>query len=221
MNFIKKNINQNNFQNNNELINKINILEKDKSNLLNKIKELENENNRLKIFESEINTLKNKLKKYEEENKNLKNNLNKYENEIKKLKNENKDLDKILNEEKTKNLKKNENNNKDKIIELMEQINIKDKEIREIKSNNPYELKKGEKLMTVIFFSFDQTIHYSLICKNTDKFIQIENLLFQEFPEYQDSEYYFMANGVKINRYKTLEELKIKNSEIISMNQFD
>ena len=72
--------------------------------------------------------------------------------------------------------------------------------------------------MTVIFFSVDQTIHYSLICKNTDKFSNIEQKLFEVFPECQEENYYFMYNGCRINRYKTLEELNIKNSSIITMN---
>ena len=180
----------------------------------------------LKKYESKIIPLKKRLKKYEEENKILKINLSKYENEVKRLKNKNKNLDKLLNEEKVKSLEKDNLNYynicRDKIIvELMERINKRDKEIKEIKSSAPYELKKGEKLMTVIFFSVDQKIHYSLICKNTDKFIQLENLLFQEYPDCQDYDYYFMFNGIKINRFKTLEELKIKNSQIITMNQFE
>ena len=227
--FILEKESQNNSQKNSqinsqniELINKIQKLENDNLNLLNKVKELENENNRLKSFESEIIELKKILNKYEEENKNLKNNLIKFENQIKILENENKNLEKILSEEKAKQSQKdilNINNSKDRIIDLMEQINIKDKEIKEIKSNIPYKLKKGEKLMTIIFLSKDETIHYSLICKNTDKFSRIEEKLYDIFPEYQEMENHFMVNGKKINKYKTLDENNIKFSDIILINE--
>ena len=121
----------------------------------------------------------------------------------------------------TKNNKKNfnlnnNNNDKDKIIELLnEKLNMKDKEIKELKKSNNI-----ENLMTVIFYSTDQKIHYSLICKKTDKFNKIENELFEAYPECQDSEYLYIANGQKIKRFKTLEENKITNSQVITLTQF-
>ena len=102
----------------------------------------------------------------------------------------------------------------------MNQLIIKDKELKDIKSALPFDLKKGEKIMTIIFSSIDQNINYALICKNTDTINNIEQKLFKEFPECQEENYYYMANGEKINRYKTLEELKIKNSAIITMNKY-
>ena len=105
----------------------------------------------------------------------------------------------------------------EKIIKLMEEIKEKENEIKELKLAFPFELKKDEKLISVIFISLDQKIHYSLICKNKDKFNILENLLYEKFPEYQESENYFMANGKKINRFKTLEENKIGNSDLIHL----
>ncbi len=112
---------------------------------------------------------------------------------------------------------KNINNNlnsrlepKDK-INLLEKIRIKDKII----ANNPYQLLEGEKLLSVIFVSLDQKIHYSCICKNTDKFNKLENILYEKYPEYSESENLFYVNGNKINKYKSLEFNKIKNSDII------
>ena len=122
----------------------------------------------------------------------------------------------------TKNNKKNfnlnnNNNDKDKIIELLnEKLNMKDQEIKELKKSNNI-----ENLMTIIFYSTDQKIHYSLICKKTDKFNKIENELFEAYPECQDSEYLYIANGQKIKRFKTLEENKITNSQVITLTQFD
>ena len=199
------NNNQNNKENINELKNKIIKLEKDNNNLKNEINKLENNN---KKYINEINELNNKLIKYENENKELKNKII--------------NLNNLLNKENNKNISNNnQNNNKDKIIELMEKLNIKENEIKEIKSILPFDLKYGDKLMTIIFISVDQKIHYSLICKNTDKFSVIEQKLFEVFPQCQEENYYFMANGIQINRYKTLEQLKLKNSSIITMNKYE
>ena len=89
---------------------------------------------------------------------------------------------------------------------------MKDKEYNSNYINN---------LMTVIFYSTEEEILYSLICKETDSFATLEKKLFEAYPEYQDSEYYFMVNGQKIKRFKTLKENKIKNSQIITLNQYD
>ena len=55
---------------------------------------------------------------------------------------------------------------------LYQTILEKDKEIKELRiklSRFPFELKEGEKLMTVNFQSLDQKLKsYSIICKNTD-----------------------------------------------------
>ena len=159
---------------------------------------------RIKEYENKIIILKNRLNEYEKENKDLKNKIIYLNN--------------ILNNEKNKTIS---NNNLNKILELMEEIKKKEKEIKDIKSILPYDFKKGDKLMTIIFYSVDQDIHYSLICKNTDKFSNVEQKLFEQFPKCQEDTYYFMANGIQINRYKTLEQLKLKNSAIITMNKYE
>ncbi len=79
----------------------------------------------------------------------------------------------------------------------------------------------NEKLLTVIFRTADCKINYSVICKNTQLFSKVEELLYEKYPEYKENENYFLANGIKINRFKTLEENKIKFSENIILNQID
>ena len=94
----------------------------------------------------------------------------------------------------------------------------KDKEIKKLKSNldrYPFELKSGEKILSVIFSSVDQKIHYSLICKNTDKFNIIENKLYKEYPNYSELNNIFIVNGKNITKNKTLEENNINDSDII------
>jgi hypothetical protein len=42
-------------------------------------------------------------------------------------------------------------------------------------------------------------------------------MLYDEYPEYIESENYFLVNGKKVNKYKTLEYNKIKNNDIIML----
>ena len=96
----------------------------------------------------------------------------------------------------------------------------KDKEINELKlkiSYYPFEINKGEKLMSIIFISNDQQIHHSIICKNTDIFINVEKSLYDELPEYKETDNFFMVNGMKVNKFKSMDENKIKNNSIITL----
>ena len=154
----------------------------------------QNLNRRIQNLEFIVNNINNK------QNLNEKENINLY----------NQDKN-IINESNEKLLNLNNYISKEKYNQLLEEINIKDK----ILSNYPIKLLEGEKLMSVIFVSVDQKIHYSVICKNTDKFNIIENMLYEEYPEYMETENYFMVNGNKVNKYKSLELNKIKNHDII------
>ena len=75
--------------------------------------------------------------------------------------------------------------------------------------------------MPIIFQSIDSKIHYAFICKNTDRFNSIENMLYDKYPEYLESENYFTVNGIKITKSKTIEQNKIKYSDIIILNIYD
>ena len=75
--------------------------------------------------------------------------------------------------------------------------------------------------MSVIISSYDQKINCSFICKNTDIFNKLENSLYDKYPEYKDVENYFVVNGNRINKYKNLEENKIKDNEIITLITVD
>ena len=195
---------------------KINDLELKNQQLNSEILRLNNELNieknnsillsqRIKELEKIIN-IKSKEKSNENQNINI-NMINKEKNLINEL------------NEKLKNLNNSLNRsiNKDKINELYEEIRIKDKII----SSFPVKLSEGEKLLSVIFVSVDQKIHYSTICKNTDKFSKIENLLYDAYPEYIETENNFFVNGNKVNKYKSLENNKIKNSDIIMLKKIE
>jgi hypothetical protein len=186
----------------------------------------EESENKLNFNQKEIERFKSKEKDYISM-QNLLNNIKDENNALKrennKIKNENYEFKKQMNELKMKsnNLNKNVNDNKDEIIALFKKLEIKENEIKQIKQKHPYELKSGEELMPIIFVSCDQRIHHAFICKNTDKFNSIENLLYEVYPEYEESENYFTVNGDKIIKSKTMQQNNIKPNSIIVLNRYE
>ena len=159
-------------------------------------------------LENDLNNIKNKNKNLMETNENLISSVIDLNEKIK---------DKL-------EILKNRNDQAEKNSETMktkfEKIILeKNKEIIELKNKllaNNFKLNNGEKLISVIISTIDEKINYSFICKNTDKFKNIENQFYNEFPEYKDKKKEFMRNGKIIDSDKSLDENNIKmNSNII------
>ena len=85
----------------------------------------------------------------------------------------------------------------------------------------PIILEENEKLISIIFASSDQTMHYSMICKNTDTLSDLEKKLYKEFPDFIESDNIFLCKGTVINKYKTFESYNIKNGDILVLNKRD
>ena len=131
-------------------------------------------------------------------------------------------MNKELDNEKEISQKFKESKIEGKQSSLYETIFKKDKEIDNLKSElsrYPFELKEGEKLMSVIVTTPEEDIIYSIICKNTDKFSKIENIFIEKFIEYSETEYYFThKNKNKIRRIASLQENNICDNDIIILN---
>ena len=151
------------------------------------------------------------------------------EKKITKLQNINEYLEKELKIEREKNSnfsnKENTpNEDTNKIIKLYDEISENHKEIKYLKGKIerfPFDLCENEKIMSVILSTEDKNILYSVIAKNTDKFLRIEEKFYDAFPEFGKVENSFYINGNKINKYQTLEENAIKNSELIIIKKED
>ena len=118
------------------------------------------------------------------------------------------------------NLKNENENYKDRINQLEEEGKNKDKRIleleKELKDFKSYFLSEGEELISLSCISSDQTINdFKVIGKSSDKFTIIENKIFDLYPSFQDTNNYFLVNGKKINKYKTLKENDIKNNDTL------
>ena len=92
-------------------------------------------------------------------------------------------------------------------------------------NNNNYitSIKPGEKIFAVNFVSmgFQDIINYSLVCKNTDLFVKLEEKLNNDYTQLKDKETYFMVNGRRIKRFKTLDENQIKSNDVINLFLID
>ena len=224
--------------NNNDLQNKIieqnNDLEKGKINcniLINKNNEIEKEIKNIKldnsVFLDKFKKLNDKLEKEKSNNKDLKNEiielkekLNSRETELNKNKSKMNELNQKL--ELYKDVIENsEDDTKNKLIKSYEELKSKENEIKEIQSRYPVILSKEEKLICVILISTDQNIHYPIICKSSDNFTRIEELLYQKYPKLSESENFFLANGKKINRFKDLEYNEIKYGDVITLSKIE
>ena len=174
------------------------------------IKNLQEENKKLKDttnqLEQEQKTL---LKNSQEENKKLKDTIYQLEQEKKTL------IKNLKEEEKTMSAKNEKIYDSEKII--------KSTAITDIKRKLITELKEGEVIISVVFVSMGrQDIqNYSLPCKNTDLFVDLERKLYEDYPEYKNYETYFEVNTRRILRFKTIEENKIESNAIINIFTVD
>ena len=97
---------------------------------------------------------------------------------------------------------------------LDEYLNNLKKEI----SNTPNDNNDINEILAINFSSIDSKINFPIPCKKNDKFSIIEQKLYEEYPEYKNKNCYFIANGIVIDRNKTIGENKIKSGDNIILN---
>ena len=114
-----------------------------------------------------------------------------------------------------------QNNSNDKLINLLSKKEEQINELKEKIKRYPFILEKNERLMSIIFYSVDQKVHYPMICKNTDTIHKLEEKLYEEYPSLSERENYFLCKGGVINKFQSFEKMKIKNGDIIVLNQND
>ena len=148
------------------------------------------------------------------QNEIYKNKINELENKIKKLELIIKEKDNKINEyNKIKEFKIISNNTN--YINRIKELEI------EIEKYKNYCLSPGEKLITINFISIDQTINFNTFAKKTDNFTKLESSLYEYYPRYKETENYFLVNGKKLNKHKTLKENKINDNDILTLGVFD
>ena len=155
-------------------------------------------------------------------NKNISNINISQKEDINKLKNDLIKANKIIEQQnkKIKDLENqlNNNNNNNIIKSLENEIKLKNKEINELKlklkntnlNKDVINIHK-ESIKCVYFTSMDQKIHYPIPCLSTDIFAEIEEKLYKEYPEYRETNNFFIANGKEILRFKSISDNNIGN----------
>ena len=91
-------------------------------------------------------------------------------------------------------------------------------ELKEKLSRFPFELLKGEKLMSIIVESSDKKLQRAIVCKNTELFCDLEKKIYQENDKYIDVGNIFTLSGKKIDEMKSLDDNNIKDNDIIILN---
>ena len=145
--------------------------------------------------------------------------------EINKLKNELTKANKVIEQQKLTiiELQNKLNNYNNTINNLNNDINNyrniiskKDLELNNYKSqlnntniqNTKYNFND---IMSVNFISSDQTVHFSIPCLKTNTFAEVEEKLYKQYPKYRETNNTFLANGMQVLRFKTIDENKIGN----------
>ena len=145
--------------------------------------------------------------------------------EISNLKEEIKKLNQIIDKQKSiidelQNSIKNYNdtlNNYNNIINKYKSIIIqKDIELNNIKSKLLDKSNMSDKnninfdeMISVNFISKDKKLYFAIPCVKTTIFAEIEEKLYQQYPELRETNNNFEVNGKKVLRFKTIEENKI------------
>ena len=149
--------------------------------------------------------------------------INELERKIKDLEAKLQEKDRLIKEEKLRN---------DNLNKIIKEFGIKsndaaktnylkelENEIKLFKSY--YKFSSNEKLISIKFVSGNQDVNFTIIAKNTDLFSNIEKQLYDNYPRYIDSENYYLCNGNRINKHRTLEENKIKNNDTLLLRIYN
>lgn len=197
----------------------------------NKIKNIKNSNNiniindKISNTNDKINIISNSTNNIINNNLNINVNMNDREsNDIPNLKSE-------LDESKKKITFLNNYSEYTKTIleKSLKIIEEKDNEINQLR----FRLKNGKKLdsnnnpnyfgknypnnFKINFLIQELQINYSISCNENDIFATIEEKLYQIFSDYRETENFFLFEGKKILRFKTIKENNIDNGKTVIM----
>jgi DNA gyrase/topoisomerase IV subunit A len=99
------------------------------------------------------------------------------------------------------------------IIKLRSELKDKDIDFSNFSKNEI--IFNDEEKIKIHFSSLDQNINISLLCTNYEIFAEVEEKLYQKFPEYRETNNCFFSNGTQILRFKTIEENKLENNKSV------
>ena len=83
------------------------------------------------------------------------------------------------------------------------------------------ELDIFDKIIVIQFISTDQNIQRGIKCLPTHKFAEIEEKLYQIYPEYRKTNNHFLTEGRVVMRFQTIAENNIKDGQIVQLVRED
>ena len=86
---------------------------------------------------------------------------------------------------------------------------------------NQVTVYNSQRIMAINFSSNDQRINFPISCTERDIFKNLENRLYEEYPDYRQKKCFFLVNGRNIETPKSIAENKIKNGDniIVCLNE--
>ena len=72
-------------------------------------------------------------------------------------------------------------------------------------------------MIAVNFISMDNNVHFSVPCIESDIFAEVEEKLYKEYPEYRETNNYFLVDGKQILRFKTIGQNNIRSGRPLTL----
>ena len=163
-------------------------------------------------YKKAFNDVQNELNNEKKKNQELEKELKQLKNELQLERNKNMTLTKANEELK----------NKIKSLELY--LKKKDDELEKLAQkllnlNNKKSKNIDENFIAIAFTTDEKNFIFPVSCQITEKFVNVETKLYDEYPQYQDELNYFTVDGHKITKFKTLSENGIKYSNVIILHK--
>ena len=80
----------------------------------------------------------------------------------------------------------------------------------------------GEKVLAIHFVLLDSKINRSIACKNTNSFILIEEMLYNEYREHKNNvSIFFLVNEKRLKIFLAIEDNNIKDGDNIVINNIE
>ena len=182
-------------------------------------KEKEKLKSDLTYYKTEYEKLKKEKNKLQDENTKLNNELIKANKVISNFSNNSKDNSNLNEITNLKNIIFNKDN---EILNLKNIILSKDGEIMNLKlqlqnNNVNKQLFNIDDVMVINFYSEDKNINYGIKCLKTDTFAEVEEKLYQKYPDYRNTNNNFVAKERIVLRFKKIFENGIIDGDKIQL----
>ncbi len=117
------------------------------------------------------------------------------------------------------------NSLKNELITLKNQLKNKNDEVEVLKLKIDNLINKNtvlvdyNKIRIVQFRTIDQSLICSIKCLPTDTFAEVEEKLYQKYPQYRETNNAFHVDGKSILRFKTISENNIQDDHPVQLTQ--